>query len=323
MTARAYDILTIGDMCADLIVALGDVLPRFGQVEQWVPGYLLEMGGSTCIFACQTAKLARKTAILGRVGDDVLGQLIVQRLRSSGVDVQYVEVQPGLATGLGVALVKSDGDRAILTYGGSLNAIYPEDITDDWLLQGGHLHYGSYFLQANLLPAAPDILRRAQELGLTTSLDTNWDPDDAWRGGLHQALSGTDVFLPNEQEALAITGAVNAEQALTQLLDMVKVVAIKLGDRGALVGQGDIRYLVPVDPVLTPKDTIGAGDSFDAGFVTGWLAGLPLEQCATLGNRCARASIGEHGGIAGQPLAAQCPELDGDRLPRWTDTADH
>ena len=316
MASRAYDVLTIGDMCVDLIVALGDALPQFGQVEQWVPDYLLEMGGSTCIFACQAAKLGLETAILGRVGDDAFGQVILQRLQSSGVDVRYVKTQPALKTGLGLALVRDDSDRAILTYAGSLNAVYPEDITDEWLGQGGHLHYGSYYLQTNLLPAAPDIMRRAKALGLTTSLDTNWDPDDCWRGNLPQVLSSTDVFLPNEQEAHAITRASGVEQALTLLLNEVQVVAIKRGERGALVGQGSVRHAVPVDPVLAPKDTIGAGDNFDAGFLAGWLAGLPLEQCAALGNRCGRATTQTRGGVIGQPLATHCPELGENRVPR-------
>ena len=315
MAPRAYDVLTIGDMCVDLIVALGDTVPQFGQVEQWVPDYSVEMGGSTCLFACQAAKLGLRTGILGRVGDDAFGRLILQRLRSSGVDVRHVEVQPALKTGLGVALVKDDCDRATLTYGGSLNAVYPEDITDDWLREGRHLHYGSYYLQTHLLPIAPEILRRAKALGLTTSLDTNWDPDGAWGSNLQQTLAHTDLFMPNEQEALAITGVPGVAQALTRLLEQVPVVAIKRGAQGALVGQGEVRHAVPVSPVCDPRDTIGAGDSFDAGFLAGWLAGLSLEQCAALGNRCGRATTEAYGGLAGQPLASHCPELGGGGRP--------
>ncbi|MHB0856658.1 MAG: carbohydrate kinase family protein [Anaerolineae bacterium] len=309
MSDRSHDIITIGDMCVDLIVSMGDTLPRFGQVEQWVSGYLLEMGGSTCIFACQAAKLGLRTIILGRVGNDAYGELVLRRLQESGVDTRYVRVDGSLQTGLGIALVRDDGDRAILTYGGSLNAVYPSDLHDDLLCSSRHLHYGSYYLQTNLLPEVPAILRRSRALGLTVSLDTNWDPACQWEGGLLEALRYVDVFLPNEQEALAITNRDTVETALADLLHKVPVVAIKRGEKGALVGYGAERYAVPVEPVDHLVDAIGAGDSFDAGFLAGWLAGLPIDQCAVLGNRCGRASTQACGGIKGQPVAAMCPEL--------------
>ncbi len=78
MTDRAYDVLTIADMCVDLIMDLGDAVPQFGQVEQWVPDYFMEMGGSACIFACQAAKLGLRTGIFGRVGPDTPGGLMLR-----------------------------------------------------------------------------------------------------------------------------------------------------------------------------------------------------------------------------------------------------
>ena len=295
-----FDLLTIGDLCVDLIIDLGETLPRFGQVEQWVPDYFLEMGGSTAICACQAAKLGLRVAILGRVGDDPYGRLVLQRLQESGVDTRFVGVDAALKTGLGVALCKPDGDRAILTYGGSLNAVYPADVTDEFLDSGRHLHYGSYYLQTNLLPAVPAILSRARARGLTVSLDTNWDPAQTWDGGLAAALAQVDLFFPNEQEALAISRQATVEAALTALLAQTPIVAIKRGAAGALVGQGTQRWTVPVDPVAAIVDTVGAGDSFDAGFLAAWLAGRPLPECAELGNRCGRAVTQARGGLQGQ-----------------------
>ncbi len=295
-----FDLLTIGDLCVDLIVDLGETLPSFGQAEQWVPDYFLEMGGSTAICACQAAKLGLRVAILGRVGDDPYGRLVLRRLQESGVDTRFVRVDPALKTGLGIALCKPDGDRAILTYGGSLNAVYPADVTDAFLSSGRHLHYGSYYLQTNLLPAVPAILSRARSLGLTVSLDTNWDPAQAWDGGLAAALAHVDLFLPNEQEALAISRQRTVDAALTTLLARTPIVAIKRGAAGALVGQGAQRWSVPVAPAAAVVDTVGAGDSFDAGFLAAWLDGRPLPECAELGNRCGRAVTQARGGLQGQ-----------------------
>lgn len=308
MTEPTYDVLTIGDMCVDLIMDLGDAVPQFGQVEQWVPDYFMEMGGSACIFACQTAKLGLRTGIFGRIGPDPAGALMLKRLRESGVDTDLVIEDPSLKTGLGVALCKPDGDRSILTYGGSLNAVYPEDITDDFLRLGRHLHYCSYYLQTNLLPEIPRILARASALGLTISLDTNWDPAETWDGGLREAIGQADLFFPNENEALAITRRGDLDSALAMLHAWGQpelIVVVKRGAEGALVSAGGAQTSVPVQPVEHLVDTIGAGDSFDAGFLTGWLRGLPLADCAALGNACGRASTQARGGIQGQPTLAK------------------
>jgi ribokinase len=306
---REYDILTIGDMNVDLVFELGDVTPQFGQVEQWVPDYFQEMGGSACIFACQAARLGLHVAILGRVGADSYGELMLRRLGESGVDTRFVRVDPGLKTGLGLALCHPGGDRAILTYAGSLNAVYPEDISDDFLRLGRHFHYCSYYLQTNLLPAVPGILQRAKSLGLTVSLDTNWDPNERWNGGLHSCLRVADVFLPNEREARAITRCENLPDAVQQLVDMGPVTVVKMGDKGVLVAGRGQQFTVPVEVVTHPVDTVGAGDSFDGGFIAAWLRGLPLDVCATIGNACGRANTLARGGIAGQLWRTDLPQM--------------
>lgn len=304
MSERAYDVLTIADACVDLLIDLGETVPQFGQVELWVEDYFLEMGGSACIFACQAAKLGLRVGILGVVGDDPYGQLVLRRLGESGVDTRFMAVNPALKTGLGATLCRPSGDRAILTYGGSLNALGPDDVSDAFLALGRHLHYCSYYLQTKLLPAVPDLLRRARALGLTISLDTNWDPAGVFDSGLQAVLEQVDLFFPNEQEALAITGAKDAETAASRLLERVPVVAIKLGEKGSLVASREGRWFVPVEPVIRPGDTVGAGDNYDAGFVVGWLRGLPLEACAALGNACGRASTLARGGVLGQLKAS-------------------
>jgi sugar/nucleoside kinase (ribokinase family) len=70
-------------------------------------------------------------------------------------------------------------------------------VTDGFLSQARHLHHGSYFLLDRLQPRIPEILQQAKKSGLTTSLDTNWDPAEKWNGRLHEALAHTDIFLPN------------------------------------------------------------------------------------------------------------------------------
>lgn len=295
-----YDVLTFGDMCVDLILSGADVTPQFGQVEKLIDDYMLEMGGSCNIFACQCAKLGLKTAVLGRVGDDSFGRLILRRLEECGVDTSLVIVDPRRKTGLGVALCPP-GDRAILTYLGTINAVYPEDVTDAVLRQARHIHHGSYYLHDNLMPAIPEIFQRAQALGCSTSLDTNWDPADAWTANLPSTLPHTTVFMPNDQEAQRISRLNGLDEAAQDFLRQgVELVTIKAGADGAFAYTKDSRWQRPVNPV-TGGDSIGAGDSFDAGFLAGWLRGSSIEECLRIATACGSAVAAKIGGLAGQP----------------------
>jgi sugar/nucleoside kinase (ribokinase family) len=312
---KQYDVITFGDMCVDLIVSGEDVTPRFGQVEKLVNDYTLEMGGSCCLFACQAARLGLRVGILGRIGDDDFGRLALHRLGECGVDTQHVIVDPTLKTGLGIALCQAcaqadaqagaqasalASDRAILTYLGSLCALRPDDVSDTFLASARHLHHGSFFLQTGLRPHMPDVYARAKALGLSTSLDPNWDPDEHWNSTLLDVLALTDVFLPNAQEALHISRQPALEQAAAWLRDRgASLVAIKQGAEGASLYTGRTRLTYPVIPV-TGGDSIGAGDSFDAGFLAGWLRDLPADRCLDIACRCGRSVASAVGGLAGQ-----------------------
>lgn len=287
-------------MCVDLIVTGDDVTPQFGQVEKVVGNYTLEMGGSCCIFACQAAKLGLRVGILGRVGDDDFGRLILRRLKESGVDTQHVMVDPQLKTGLGIALCR-ENDRAILTYLGSICAVEPGDVTDEFLASARHLHHGSFFLHTRLQPQIPDIFRRARALGLSTSLDPNWDPAEQWNSTLLAALSLADVVMPNEQEALLISGCDNLGDAIAWFQRQgVAMVALKQGTAGATLYTAQTVHSFTAPPVVG-GDSIGAGDSFDAGFLAGWLRDLPLARCLDIAGQCGCAVAQGTGGLQGQP----------------------
>lgn len=305
LSTTDYDVITCGDMCVDLIVSGRDVVPQFGQVEKLVDDYVLELGGSCCIFACQAAKLGLRMGILGKVGSDRLGELVMSRLRQCGVDTRHVVITPALKTGLGIALCPVRGgtviDRAILTYAGTIDAVRPGDVTDDLLASARHIHHGSYYLQAGLRPGIPDIFTRARQLSLTISLDTNWDPEEKWTGEIRAILPLVDVLMPNEQEAMRIAGVATLGESLPQLHRMgARLVVIKRGAGGALVSDGQQVIQQSVNPV-TSGDSIGAGDSFDAGFLAGWLRGLPLQECLRIGCICGRSVAGAVGGLQGQP----------------------
>jgi sugar/nucleoside kinase (ribokinase family) len=296
-----FDILVAGEINPDLILS-GDVAPAFGQVEKLVDSADLAIGSSSAIFACGAARLGLKVAMIGVCGEDVWGRFMLEALAERQVDVSNVIVAPGQRTGLSVILARRT-DRAILTYAGATSALQAGQVGDDLLRQARHLHVGSYFLQTALQPGLADLFRRAHAARLTTSLDTNWDPAGLWRG-VEGLLPQTDVFLPNENELLAITPAVDVEAALRLAGRSAGTVAVKCGAQGALALRGEALARLPALPV-EPVDTVGAGDTFDAGFLYGFLHGWNLEDCLRLAIACGSLSTRAAGGTAAQPTLAE------------------
>jgi len=294
---HAFDILVAGEINPDLILT-GDVVPTFGQVEKLVDSAALTVGSSSAIFACGAARLGLKVAFVGVCGDDIFGRFMLDEMNARGVDTSGVLVRPGGETGLSVILNRG-ADRAILTHSGLIPALTAADVTDSLLRRARHLHVASYFLQTALQPGLPGLFARAHAFGLTTSLDTNWDPSATWRG-FDELLRRVDVFLPNENEALALTGTKEVESAIQRLNESCKVVAIKLDTDGAIARRGRETARAPAIPVEV-VDTVGAGDTFDSGFLYGFLNGWGLEKTLRLAAACGSLSTRRAGGTAAQP----------------------
>jgi sugar/nucleoside kinase (ribokinase family) len=237
-------------------------------------------------------------AFIGVCGNDVFGRFMLDAMQSRGVDTSAVIVAANQQTGLSVILNRGV-DRAILTHAGAMASLRAEQISNDLLRQTRHLHVASYFLQTSLQPGLPNLFQRARSLGLATSLDTNWDPAETW-AGLDALLPLTSVFLPNAAEACAITRQPNVEAAARQLTGQSDLVAIKLGSQGALACQGKDTFVAASIPVNV-VDTVGAGDTFDAGFLYGYLNGWDAARSLRLACVCGALSTQAAGGTDGQP----------------------
>jgi len=285
------------DICVDLLLFCGDTVPEYKQKEKMIDDYKLTMGGSCGIFACQAAKLGLRTAGVGAAGDDHFGRFVLDTLNRAGVDTEHIRSDPSVKTGLGALLCLKDGDRAILTYSGSIDSVSPGDL-EKLLPLTRHLHISSFYLMKKLRRGYPGLLKKAKDLGVTVSLDTNWDPDER-RDGVSEVLGMTDLFLPNEREALAITGAASLDAALESLSKKVPVAAVKMGVDGAIARAGGQTYASPAFP-FGVIDAVGAGDCFDAGFVYGFLNDLPIERCLRIGCYCGGRSLTAAGGTDGQ-----------------------
>ena len=297
MTGKTYDLLVAGEINPDLILT-GDVLPEFGQVEKLVNSATLTVGSSSAIFACGAARLGLKVAFIGVCGDDNFGHFMLDEMKKREVDVSHVIFRQDGKTGLSVIL-NQELDRAILTHAGLIPALKTSDIPETLIQNSRHLHVASYFMQTKLQPDLPALFKKVRDLGLTTSLDTNYDPSEKWTG-FDELLSETNVFFPNQKEALSLSREANIDLAAIKLGMKVEVLAVKLGADGAIGVQGDEKVQVDSIPVRV-VDTVGAGDSFDAGFLYGYLNGWKLEKSLKLACVCGALSTQKAGGTEGQP----------------------
>ena len=295
-----YDVLVAGEINPDLILTDPNLEPEFGQVEVLVEDANLTIGSSSVIFACGASRLGLKVGFVGVAGDDIFGKFMLDSMQQHNIDVSHVIIDPQLSTGFSVILNQIE-DRAIITYMGAINALEPKHLTDRLLSQARHLHIASYFLQTRLRPGVLEVFQRAKKLGLTTSLDINWDPEGEWEG-VEDVLRETTIFFPNEGEGKAITGEGSPHKIAEKLAGKAEIVAMKMGaDGGMAIAQNEEQIYQSSALKIEVVDTVGAGDTFDAGFIYGYLNDWPLEKALRLGVVCGSLSTQAPGGTRGQP----------------------
>ena len=299
----SLDLLVIGDVNPDVVVHGAPAALAYGQAEQLVKGGALTVGGSAGITACAAARLGLRTALAGVVGDDAGGRFMIDELTRRGVDVEAVAICAGLATGLTVALARGD-DRAIITYPGCINALEAALIDAALVDAARHVHASSFFLQPRLAPGLRGLFEAAHSAGATTSLDLNWDPAETWDGGLANVLPAVDVLFVNAAEAAAVSGASDPAVAATVLAARGPLPVVKLGAAGALAHDG-CRLVHVSAPAATVVDTVGAGDTFDAGFLWARLQGWDVSRSLALGVACGSLSARGAGGVEAQPTLAE------------------
>lgn len=289
-----FDVTIAGELNLDLILyGLPEELPP--ERELLADNLILTLGSSSAIVAHNLATLGVRVGFISCVGDDALGHIALERLRAGGVDVSQVRVKSGTTrTGLTVILQRHKL-RNILTYPGTIFELTFDDLDMSYLAEGRHFHLSSFYLQRGLRNRVPELLQKLKFAGLTVSLDPNDDPEDRWDGKLKEALRYVDVFLPNAREAQKITGRNDPKSAVESLAEIVPLVAAKLGAEGSMAQRGHDRFISPAFQV-TAVDAVGAGDSFDAGFLSQYIRDADLPTCLAYGNLAGAFSTTRPGG---------------------------
>lgn len=293
---KKYDVLVVGELNVDLIL---DEIEQFPEVGKEVLAHrmTLTLGSSSAIFASNISNLGARVAFLGKIGKDKFGEVVLESLQKNKVDTSMIKIDKHFGTGATVIL-NFDEDRANTTYPGAMDNLTIDDISDEDLSKAKHLHFSSYFLQPGMWGNLGELFRKAKNLGLTTSFDMQWDPQETWKLDIIDVLPYVDVFLPNEKELMFLTGKSNLDEAIDLIKKYTNVLVIKRGNKGSMVHFQD--QLKDLSPFLNEQvvDAIGAGDSFNAGFIFKFINGNDITECQKYGNLTGAVSTTASGGTA-------------------------
>jgi sugar/nucleoside kinase (ribokinase family) len=291
-------VLVAGELNPDLILRDYREFPTPGK-EVLVEDVQLTLGSSSAICAVGLARLGDSITFAANVGADTYGDFCIAALKQEGIDVSLVNRRCDLKTGITVSIT-SAADRALVTYLGAIASLRAEDLPPDVFAGFAHFHVAAYYLQDGLRPGLKRLFAEARKQGLSTSLDTGYDPTEMWSDGLLETLQEVDIFLPNETEIQAITGCKDVVAGLRALDNGHTLVIGKLGAKGCIsLDRGGV-ITAPALPVKV-VDTTGAGDSFDSGFLHAWIHGRSLRDCLCLASTCGALSTRGLGGTATQP----------------------
>ncbi len=291
---KKFDVLVVGELNVDLILNKIDSFPEMGK-EKLADEMTLTLGSSSAIFASNISSLGAKVSFVGKIGQDSFGDLVLDSLKKKNVNTDFIISDKKSKTGATIVL-NYDEDRAMVTHPGAMEELTINDISSEYLSAAKHLHISSIFLQPKIKENVLDLLVKAKKAGLTTSLDPQWDPNEKWDIDLRKLLPFIDVFLPNETEVTHLTKEPDVEKALKLLAPFANLIVVKMGSKGsALLRNGNIS-LQPAFLNEEVADAIGAGDSFDAGFISKFVKGESAIECQRFGNLCGALNTTAAGG---------------------------
>jgi len=290
------EVIVIGELNVDIIMNQIDGFPEMGK-ERLSQSMNVTLGSSSAIFASNLSTLGTSVAFIGKIGKDSFASTVLNSLNSKIVDTSHIIQTETLNTGATIVL-NYDQARAMVTYPGAMEKLELGDIDFDFLSTARHLHFSSIFLQPGISKNLPALFAKAKELGLTTSLDPQWDPVEKWDVNLAELLPVLDVFLPNMAEFQLLTGT----KTLTEGINLIKEIApnltliVKDGSNGAYGWKNNSLVHQPAYLNTEVVDCIGAGDSFNAGFINAFIKGNPIEKCLISGAVTGAVSTTKAGG---------------------------
>lgn len=278
------EVTCLGIFVADVVGKPVDSMPERGKLSL-TDRIELHGGGCANNTGISLAKMGIDTSVIGKVGDDGFGDFIVNLLERNNVDSKGIVRDKDAATSSTMVMVHSDGERSFVHYIGANATLTEADVDMNVVKDTKILHIAGTFLMPSFdgQPTA-NVLKKAKDMGVTTSLDSAWDSRGNWMKLLEPCLPYVDYAVPSIEEARMCTGKHDPSDVAQVLLDKgVKVVGLKMGEEGCYIKSHDAEVRLPIYRV-DAVDATGAGDAFAAGFLAGVVKGMDLESTGRLAN---------------------------------------
>ncbi|MGN1140142.1 MAG: carbohydrate kinase family protein [Oliverpabstia sp.] len=298
MNEKKWDIYVYGDVNIDIVIPGVEKFPEPGQEDE-VSIMETFVGGGAALFTLGTGKLGLHPVFQGEVGDDCYGEMIRKKFLESNVDDSLLKTSETEKTGISLSFT-NEKDRSFLTFRGTNEKLSIDCVNVEQVKQASHIHVTGYAGSCNHDAYLKLLKRIKSETQATVSFDLGWDPTGEWNAGIYELFPYIDVLFMNETEAVHYSRKSDAYEAAKDFAKYCQLVAIKMGKEGSIaVSSGKLYKAAPYK--VKAVDTTGAGDSFNAGFVYGFLKGKSVEECLKCGNGCGALSVTALGGNTGFP----------------------
>ncbi|HJC50739.1 MAG TPA: sugar kinase [Candidatus Anaerostipes avistercoris] len=298
---RKLDVICLGAAIVD--IPLQPVSRDIFDIESYpVDRIAMTVGGDAMNEATIISRLGHKTGIISCVGDDAAGNFILGSCAKDHIDYEGIKMDPNIDTSMNVGLVTADGERTFVTNrNGSLWKTSIEHVDFDKMKQAKILSLASIFNNPLLDgKTLVKIFKEAKKADMIICADMIKPRLGETLDDIREALSYVDYFFPNFEEACLMTGETEEEKVADVLFGCgVKNVIMKIGKRGCYIRNADGAMIVPAAKGITAIDTIGAGDNFASGFITGLLDGKDLRECGIYANCTAAVSVQYVGATTG------------------------
>ncbi|MDF2542901.1 MAG: iolC 1 [Herbinix sp.] len=312
---KRWDVFVYGDVNIDIVIPGVEHLPLPGQ-EDVVNTMNTYVGGGAALFTLGLGKLGLSPVFQGSLGDDIYGKYIIEEFEAKHVDCSLINTSTIHKTGISISFT-NEKDRSFLTYRGTNDELSLSKIEISNVIKARHIHVTGYAGSKN----HDSYLRLLQQIKekdeVTVSFDIGWDDSGEWYEGIYQLFPYIDVLFMNETEAVHYGRRDTFREAMYDFAKYCPMPVIKLGKQGSIALVDGNEYRANPYSVIA-VDTTGAGDSFNAGFIYGYLRGKSVEECLKFGNACGALSVTAYGGNAGFPTEKQLHDFMKEQNERTT-----
>jgi len=320
MATRRFDVTAIGNAIVDVLAHADDALlaahnlpkgamnlidaPTAEKLYSIMGPGKEASGGSAGNTIAGIAALGGRTAYIGKVAADQLGEIFTHDIRAIGVTYDTPPLTGGLPTARSLIFVTPDAQRTMQTFLGACTQLGPEDVNMDHITSSKVVYLEGYLWD---LPRAKAAMRDAAITAKAEGVKVSLTLSDAFCVArfrdefLELAEQYVDILFANESEILSLYQTEDFDAALQQVRKHCEIAALTRSEKGSVVVNGDEVHVIDAVPGVKVVDTTGAGDAYAAGFLYAYTQGLELKTCGRLGGAMAAAVISQLG-----------PRIDGD-----------